>query len=69
MALPPPRNDRAGIITGASSGIGVEFAQILSRRGYQVVMVARSADRLQELAGRLAVVVTKSAYLTLALSR
>jgi hypothetical protein len=32
-------------------------------------MVARSADRLQELAGRLAVVVTKSAYLTLALSR
>jgi hypothetical protein len=53
MALPPPGNDRAAIITGASSGIGIEFAQILSRRGYQVVLVARSADRLQELAGRL----------------
>jgi uncharacterized protein len=53
MALPAPGKDRAAVITGASSGIGVEFAQILSRRGYQVVLVARSADRLQELAGRL----------------
>lgn len=53
MALPPPGKDRAAVITGASSGIGVELAQILSRRGYQVVLVARSADRLQELAGRL----------------
>jgi uncharacterized protein len=53
MALPLPGNDRAAIITGASSGIGTEFAQILSRLGYQVVLVARSADRLEELAGRL----------------
>jgi hypothetical protein len=27
-------NDRAAIVTGASSGIGEQFAQILSRRGY-----------------------------------
>jgi short-subunit dehydrogenase len=53
MALPPPGNDRAAIITGASSGIGEEFAGILSQRGYQVVLVARSVDRLEELAGRL----------------
>jgi short-subunit dehydrogenase len=35
------------------SGIGEEFAQILSRRGYQIVLVARSADRLEQLAKRL----------------
>ncbi|MCV7410210.1 oxidoreductase [Mycobacterium florentinum] len=53
MPLPPPGNDRAAIVTGASSGIGEQFAGILSRRGYQVVLVARSADRLAELAQRL----------------
>ncbi|BBY23530.1 hypothetical protein MSTO_37350 [Mycobacterium stomatepiae] len=53
MALPPPGNDRAAIVTGASSGIGEQFAGILSRRGYQVVLVARSADRLDEIAQRL----------------
>lgn len=53
MALPPPGDDRAAIVTGASSGIGEEFAGILAQRGYQVVLVARSADRLEQIAGRL----------------
>jgi short-subunit dehydrogenase len=53
MGLPPAGNDRAAIVTGASSGIGEQFARILTQRGYQVVLVARSADRLEEIAGRL----------------
>lgn len=53
MALPPPGKDRAAIVTGASSGIGEEFARILAQRGFQVVLVARSVEKLEEIAGRL----------------
>lgn len=53
MALPQPGDGRAAIFTGASSGIGEQFAGILARLGYHVVLVARSADRLEALAGRL----------------
>lgn len=53
MALPPPGRDRAAIVTGASSGIGEQFAQLLAQAGHQVVVVARSADRLEALAARL----------------
>jgi short-subunit dehydrogenase len=40
-------------ITGAMSGIGEAFARELARRGMQLVMVGRSSDRLQALAGAL----------------
>lgn len=54
------------VITGASSGIGAEFAKQLHRRGADVVLVARRRDRLEQVAGELNRVRTGSADIIVA---
>jgi len=41
------------LITGASGGIGLELARIFAREGYGLVLVARSRERLDEIAREL----------------
>ena len=37
------------LITGASSGIGRDMARVLSKKGYDLILVARNEDKLNEL--------------------
>ena len=45
--------DARCLVTGASMGLGRALAEALVRRGARVVLAARSADRLREVADRL----------------
>jgi hypothetical protein len=44
---------KTALVTGASIGFGVEFAKNFARDGHNVVIVARSSDKLNELAAEI----------------
>ena len=43
------RRDGYALITGASSGIGYELAKLFGKNGKDLIVVARSQDKLEEL--------------------
>ena len=45
--------EKTALITGASSGIGKSFAEILAKEGYNLILVARRKQKLDELAETL----------------
>ena len=53
MAIPTPSAESIAIVTGASSGIGEQFARQLAARGHRVALVARREERLKQLAEEL----------------
>jgi short-subunit dehydrogenase len=44
---------QTALVTGASSGIGLELAKVLARHGYDLVLVARKRDALEAVAGQI----------------
>jgi len=53
LARAQSRHRSVALITGASAGLGVEFARQLSKRGHRLVLAARRKDRLDALAREL----------------
>ena len=53
MTLSRPSHRRTALITGASSGIGLELARLLAADGHDLVIVARQHQRLEQLAEEL----------------
>jgi len=54
MAKERPGTGQTALVTGASSGIGVDLAACFARDGYGLILTARSEAALKEVAERLA---------------
>jgi hypothetical protein len=47
------RSKTTALITGASSGIGYQLAEVFARNGHDLVLVARNSEKLRQLADHL----------------
>lgn len=54
VSIPFRLDGKIALVTGASSGLGRQFALTLARAGAKVAIAARRTDRLQELASEIA---------------
>lgn len=46
----PERNNKTALVTGGTSGIGLELAKLFADNGYDLILVARSQDELAKIA-------------------
>lgn len=47
------KNNKTALITGASGGLGLEFAKLCAMDGDDLILVARSKDKLKSIAGEI----------------